>query len=55
MNLLYLPYGTPPQIRTETVTGLSRFSLPIGVEELGTPRSNRNFFQCLEHILPILG
>ena len=25
--------GTPPRIRTETDTGLSRFPLPVGVEE----------------------
>ena len=25
--------GAPPRIRTETVTGLSRFPLPVGVEE----------------------
>jgi hypothetical protein len=27
--------GTPPRIRTETGTVLSRFPLPVGIEELG--------------------
>lgn len=28
-------FGTPPEIRTQTVAGLSRRPLPIGIEGLG--------------------
>ena len=34
-------YGTPPQIRTVTESGLSRFPLPIGIEEHGATKRPR--------------